>query len=245
MRISVPRFRAFCNGAHHLFCLNFIFLLWPLLKAKRMIKNLLILILGLHVANTIHAQGSTFNDFKAPGELNLQFLEKEPTINLIFLYDDLRIDGVLEDDYMAKQMEKNEKDGLGKGQEWQEVWLGNRKNHYEPEFIKGMQNKLKKVVVDIGFYPESKYTIVVHVYYIETGWFAGYSSIDASVNMNIHIIETANTNISLANLNTRATGTTTFGLPTLQLRVTKAFGEAGAYLGHNVLYKRAYAIKKK
>jgi hypothetical protein len=210
-----------------------------------MVKKLLSLVLGFLAVVTSYAQLSTFQDFKSTGELNLQFLANEPTINLIFLYDNLRIDGVLEEDYMTKQMEKNEKDELGKGEEWREVWLGNRKNLYEPEFIASMQKKLKKVVVDIGFYPDSKYTIIVHVYYIETGWFAGYSSIDASVNMNIHIIETANTNMSLANLNTRATGTTTFGLPTLQLRVTKAFGEAGAYLGHYVLYKRAYAIKKK
>lgn len=190
------------------------------------------------------AQVSDLRDIQQLKDINLKFLAGEPNVNVLFFYDGLRVDGRLEEDYLNDIKSGKEKSQMGKGEEWSDIWFGNRIKYYEPEFLKGLNAKLKKFKVEYGDFPDSKYTILIHVTEIVPGWYAYVANKHGRIDFNMHVVETSDMSTSLASIAVTAVGNAgRYGLPTVAQRVALAYKVGGTFVGYNVLYKRGYGLK--
>jgi hypothetical protein len=204
----------------------------------------LLMLSFLFVSTLANAQVMGMEPTHTLKDINLKFITSEPNVNVLFFYDGLKVDGRLEEDYLNDIKSGKEKSQMGKGEEWSDIWFGNRIKYYEPEFLKAINAKLKKFKVNYGDHPDSKYTILIHITDIEPGWYAYVANKHARIKFNMHIVETADMSTSLASIAVTAVGNSgRNGLPTVAQRVSLAYRFGGSFVGYNVLYKRGYGLK--
>jgi hypothetical protein len=125
-------------------------------------------------------------------EGSLEPLKGIKKLNVQFVYDGMTIGKkkMAEADYIAdRTKEKNNKEA-GTGNTWAKAWVNDRTRRFEPAF-KSYFNK-EEPGVQIGDYPEEKYTLIFKTQNTEPGFNVGVSNRPALVTGEAWIVETAN-----------------------------------------------------
>lgn len=169
------------------------------------------------------------------GDLGMLAGQKE--INTEFVYDGMAVGKFkTEEEYIAKKTEEYNKKEPGKGDSWAKSWKADREARFEPKF-----NELfgESSGITSGGSPNSKYTMIVKTIFTEPGFNVGIWRENASLNLEISIVETANKGKALATISVmKALGRTFGGFDfDTGTRLGEAYADAGKALGKFVKSK--------
>ncbi len=128
------------------------------------------------------------------GDKTLSFLKEQTKINITYLYDGMMVGKMEEDDYKKEKIDYYNHKKPGKGKTWEDKWISNRANVYEPKFedlINRMLKKGKTNLVAAKGTKDAKYTIQVKTIVMEPGVNAVAMQLVPYCNIEISYLETA------------------------------------------------------
>src|SRR5688572_4998909 len=97
-------------------------------------------------------------------------LKSEASFRIIFRYDSMIVgNDTPEKAYLRKKKQQWEEAEPGRGSDFVEMWFTDRKELYEPEFIKNFEENAKVKLGDL----DAKYTMIVKTTRTEGGWSGG------------------------------------------------------------------------
>lgn len=157
-------------------------------------------------------------------------LASETKLNVQFTYNNMSVGKFdNEADYVkTKKAEYNKKEA-GKGDTWEQSWIGDRKGRYEPNFTELFE---KNTSFALGNYPDAKYTLVINTSRTEPGYNIYISRKNAEIDMEVNIIETAS-KAKVATYSIKSAPGRTFGGNDYDtgLRIEEAYATAGKHFG--------------
>ncbi len=154
----------------------------------------------------------------------------ETKLNIVFTYDNMSVGKFdQEADYIkSKKAEYNKKES-GKGDKWEESWIGDRKARFEPNFIDLF---MKHTSFAVGNYPEAKYTMMINTSRTEPGYNIYISKKNAEIDLEIKILETATKRVVAEYVVKNAPGRTFGGYDyDTGLRIEESYATAGKHFG--------------
>lgn len=174
---------------------------------------------------------------------DLGFLKGQTEVLVQFDYSDMAVGKFdKEEDYVAKKVEEYNKAEAGKGDNWKENWIADRKNRFQPKFDELINKYTSKVNCDFDESNENAtYLMIVKTTFTEPGWNIGISRRDAMINVTVLFVEKANTNNVLAEMTiSNIPGRTAMGGDyDTGLRISEAYAMCGKALG-SYLVKKAF-----
>jgi hypothetical protein len=121
---------------------------------------------------------------------SLKPLRKEKSYNVVFSYDSMLVGrDIPETEFLAQKKEVWEVKEPGKGAEFEKMWFEDRKQSYEPTFIRNFE-KFAYVKVDAA----AKYTLIIKTIRTEGGWNFGVAQSPAMLDLELWVVETADQN---------------------------------------------------
>lgn len=165
-------------------------------------------------------------------EGDLKPLKEEKSVNIKFVYDDMQVGQMTEEEYLNKKVaEFNEKEA-GRGDRWRISWNDDRAALFEPKFIE-LFNKSGNIGINNS---PQKYTMIFHTIFTEPGFNVGVVRANASINAIVSIVETENPDNLIAKvqiLNAPGRGALGFDFATGP-RIMEAYAAAGKQLAKTI-----------
>lgn len=183
------------------------------------------LLLGL-IVTVIFTQAQRIK--KLEGDASV--LKDEKKVNIVFTYENMRVGKFdKEADYIASKKAEYNKKEEGRGEKWEDSWIGDRKGRYEPNFVDLF---MKYTPFAVGDYADSKYTITVNTTRTEPGYNIYISRKNAEVDLDITITETASKKV-VAEYTVKNSPGRTFGGYDYDtgVRIEEAYATAGKHFG--------------
>jgi hypothetical protein len=121
----------------------------------------------------------------------LEFLKGQEKILCKYVYDDMGVGKKTEADYVSeKKKSLNEKEP-GRGDKWENMWVEDRENRFEPKF-ESLFNKVleKKGVIAGSSILDAEYTMTIKTTWTEPGYYVGVSSRPAFISGKIIFTKT-------------------------------------------------------
>ena len=157
-------------------------------------------------------------------------LKGQKSVTTEFTYDNMSVGKFpKEADYIAKKKsEYNEKEP-GSGDKWEQAWISDRKERFEPQFreLFSKYAEISTVGVDVP------YTLIFKTVKTEPGWNIGISRAPAFIDAEAWIVDSKDHNKVLAKLTiTKAPGRDAMGFDyETGARLQEAYAKAGKELG--------------
>jgi hypothetical protein len=192
---------------------------------------LIIMSLFLGLALTTYAQKTVLKSG------SLDALNGVTEFRVEYTYDNMMVGKYKEADYVAKKVKEYNEKEAGRGDQWQEDWVGDREMKFQPRFQEGFNNFCILAVTDLKVDPNSasKYKIVVHTTFTEPGYNIYMSSKNASINAEATFFDEAGTQIALVTI-TNSPGSGIWDLDyDTGVRIQEAYANAGRALAVLIL----------
>jgi len=198
-------------------------------------KKVLTTIMIIFLAGNIQAQRIKLIDG------NLKFLKGVTDLNLQYSYDDMKVGKYSEKEYVAKKTEEYNKKEDGRGDKWAKMWTEDREKRFEPKFEELFNKYLnKKDVIAEQNNKDAEYTLILHTYFTEPGYYIGISSAPASINCEAIFVKTSNPNTVLAKIDIKKSpGNSGAGWDTGE-RIKEAYAKTGKELAKFLLKNKAF-----
>lgn len=201
-------------------------------------KNLKTLIAIVLVATI---SSSAFGQKIKIKEGNLDFLSGAKSLKLEYTYDNMKVGKYSEEEYVAKKKKEYNKKEAGRGDTWVENWVNDREKRFEPKFEQLFTKVLdNKVDVEVGPNEDAEYTLILHTYFTEPGYYIGISSAPAMINTEAIFVKSNNHDKVLCKIDMRkAPGRSGAGFDTGE-RIKEAYAKTGKSLAKFLLKKKAF-----
>jgi hypothetical protein len=163
-------------------------------------------------------------------EGDVSVLKGQKAVTTEFTYDNMSVGKFpKEADYVAKKKtEYNEKEP-GTGDKWEEAWVSDRKERFEPQFreLFSKYAEISTVGVDVP------YTLIFKTVKTEPGWNIGISRSPAFIDAEAWIVDSKDHNKVLAKMTiTKSPGRDVMGFDyETGARLAEAYAKAGKELG--------------
>ena len=198
------------------------------------VKTLLTIVALIAITSSIFGQKIKIK------EGNLDFLSGVKALKLEYTYDNMKVGKYSEADYVAKKKNDYNKKEAGKGDTWVENWTNDREKRFEPKFEQLFSKYLTKADVDASPNEDAKYTLIIHTYFTEPGYYIGISSAPAMINSEAIFVETDNHDNVLCKIDMKkAPGNSGAGFDTGE-RIKEAYAKTGKSLAKFLLKKKAF-----
>ncbi|MDR1405879.1 MAG: hypothetical protein LBI89_01570 [Prevotellaceae bacterium] len=129
---------------------------------------------------------------------SLGFLKNEPSFNVQFTYDNMRVGKLSEADYVKKKVADGNAKEAGRGDTWHASWTEDRESRFQPQFIelynKYASEKGKPVIADNA---DAEYTLVVNTDFSEPGFNVGVARRNAAVNLTATFVNRNNEKVAV------------------------------------------------
>ncbi|NOZ34146.1 MAG: hypothetical protein GXO80_02475 [Chlorobi bacterium] len=198
-------------------------------------KKLLLAIAVIFFAGNMQAQRIKLVDG------NLKFLKGVKDLNLEYTYNDMKVGKYSEADYVTKKTEEYNKKEAGRGDKWANMWIEDREKRFEPRFELLFNKYIEKydAIAEQGN-KDAEYTMILHTYFTEPGYYIGISSAPASINCEAIFVKTSDPNTVLAKVDIRkAPGRAGAGWDTGE-RIKESYAKAGKELAKFLLKNKAF-----
>lgn len=198
-------------------------------------KKLLLAVAIIFLAGNIQAQRIKLV------EGNLKFLKGIKDLNLQYTYDDMKVGKYSEADYLAKKKEEYDKKEAGRGDKWANMWVEDRETRFEPKFEELFNKYIEKYdAITEQNNKDAEYTLILHTYFTEPGYYIGISSAPASVNCEAIFVKISDPNTVLAKIDIKKSpGKSGAGWDTGE-RIKEAYAKAGKELAKFLLKNKAF-----
>jgi hypothetical protein len=162
---------------------------------------------------------------------NMDALKGVTKLNVQFDYSKMGVGKFeTEEEYLSKKKDDYNKKEAGKGDEWVKSWKADRKNRFEPQF---KELFAKHSDINIGEYPNEKYTLIFKTTYTEPGYNVYVTRKNAEIDGEAWIVETSNPGTPLARISVQNCPGRTFGGNDYDTgtRIQESYAVAGKGLG--------------
>jgi hypothetical protein len=151
-------------------------------------------------------------------------------MNVEYDYTNMEVGHKSERDFIADKKAKYNDKEPGKGDKWEKDWVADRQARFEPRFEDEFN---KSGNIQIGRFPNEKYTLIFKTVFTETGYNIGISRKNAYIDGEVWIVETSNKNNIIAKLEVNdCPGRTFMGMDyDTGERIQEAYAMAGKALG--------------
>ena len=200
-------------------------------------KNILFLILIASLAFSSQAQKIKLQDG------DLKFLKGVKDLGVEFTYDNLTVGKMTEEEYIAKKVADANEHEPGSGENWPNLWYGDRTDHYEPKFIELFNIIMLEEGVTLTESVESvDYKMIVKTSFIEPGFNVGVMRKSALINLIIDFVATDDPSTILATFTIdKSPGGTPFSYDyDSGIRVGEAYAKASKYFAKYLLKKNVF-----
>ena len=194
-------------------------------------SSIIIMILFLGFAHSSYSQKTVLKSG------SLESLKGVTELRVEYTYDNMMVGKYKEADYVAKKVKEYNEKEAGKGDAWQEAWVGDREMKFQPRFQDGFNNFCILASTDLKIDPNSasKHRIVVHTTFTEPGYNIYMSSKNASINAEVTFFDESGTQIALATI-TNSPGSGIWDLDyDTGVRIQEAYANAGRALAVLIL----------
>ena len=174
---------------------------------------------------------------------NLKFLKGVKDLGVEFTYENLTVGKLTEEQYIANKVEDANDREPGSGENWPELWYGDRPDHYEPKFIELFNIIMLEKGVTLTESVESvDYKMIVKTIFIEPGFNVGIMRKSALINLIIDFVATDDPTTVLATFTIdKSPGGTPFGYDyDSGIRVGEAYAKASKYFAKYLLKKNVF-----
>ena len=177
---------------------NLKFYLFPSIRGgalARVLAGVCILSFAFCLSTTIKAQRIELKSG------NLDFLKGQKDINVEYVYDDMTVGKLKEEDYVNKKVaDYNEKEA-GKGDKWAVKWEEDRETRFQLKFEQLLNKYLEKsgVIVEQNN-NETSYTLILKTTFTEPGFNIGIMRKPAFIDVEVVFVETENHDNILATI---------------------------------------------
>jgi len=158
-------------------------------------------------------------------------------IRVEYTYDNMMVGKYKEADYLKKKADEYNKKEPGKGDQWQQDWVNDREEKFQPRFQEGFNNFCNILSVNFKVDPNAggKYRMVVHTTFTEPGYNIYMSSKNASINAEVIFYDISNAEIAKVTItNSPGSGFFEFDYDT-GFRIQEAYANAGRSLAAFIL----------
>jgi len=173
---------------------------------------------------------------------SVKALNGQTALSVVFNYDNMVVGGMTEENYITKKTQEQNKMKSGSGDTWAAKWKEDKTARFEPEFMKWLNNSLKKlgiVATAVTGEASTTYTLKVQTVQIEPGVYTGMSvggkkiGEDTNIDIQVTLIETANpSNVLATIMATKVVGeSVSFANYDGGLRIMAAYQVAGKNIG--------------
>lgn len=157
---------------------------------------------------------------------NLDFLKGVKKVTLDFDYSTMAV-GKYKDgnEYVATKKADYNKKEEGKGDQWEQAWLDDRSNRFEPRFEEALISYCPKIDFDQN--SKSDYTMIVATTFTEPGFNIGVTRKSASIDLEVRFVDNAGAEKAKLTIK-RVPGRDVFGYDfDTGYRIEEAYGRAG------------------
>lgn len=161
-------------------------------------------------------------------------IEGQTRINAVSTYENRSVGKFCqEQEYVESKKAEYNKNEAGKGDNWAEAWVGDRKACFESQSIELFE---KYSSFAAGNYVDAKYTMVINTSRTEPGCNIMISRKNAETDKGITIVETA-INHKAAKYSIKSSSGRTFGGYDYDTgaRIEESYVAAGKYIGKNLM----------
>jgi hypothetical protein len=170
---------------------------------------------------------------------SLDFLSSLSEIRIEYTYDNMMVGKTKETDYVAKKVKEYNSKEPGKGDAWQELWVGDREMKFQPRFQEAFNNFMTLGLVNLkgDINSGSKAKMVVHTTFTEPGYNIYMSSKNASINAEVTFYDESGTEMALVTItNSPGSGFWELDYDT-GTRIQEAYANAGRSLAVTIMDK--------
>jgi len=163
-------------------------------------------------------------------EGDLSPLKGLTAINTEFAYDNMAVGKFpKEEDYIAQKKTDLDKKEPGRGDKWEETWVSDRKERFEPQFRELFSKYSGMSTVD----ESSPYTLVFKTVKTEPGWNIGITRAPAFIDAEAWIVDSKDRDKVIAKITiTKAPGRDAMGYDyETGARLQEAYAKSGKELG--------------
>lgn len=164
-------------------------------------------------------------------EGSIDVLKSEQKLNLKYDYSDFGVGKFADEaDYIKKKKTEYNKKEAGRGDEWEQSWIADRKNRFQPQFEELFTKHSKMTAGEI---PSAKYTLIFKTKFVEPGYNVYVQRKNAEIDGEAYLVETANPDKVLAKISVLNCPGRTFGGNDYDTgeRIQEAYAVAGKGLG--------------
>jgi hypothetical protein len=146
-----------------------------------------------------------------------------------------------EKDYVAKKKEEYNKKEAERGDKWEKMWTEDRTKRFEPKFEELFCKYLKKKdVIAEQNNKDAEYTVIVHTYFTEPGYYIGISQSPAYINCEILFVKSSDPNTVLAKIDIKKSPGNSGASWDTGERIKEAYAKAGKELAKFLLKKKVF-----
>lgn len=162
---------------------------------------------------------------------NLSVLKGQKTVNVEFVYDNLKLfnDNRTEAAYVEERKKELNDKAEGKGDAWEKKWNASRELIWEPKFME-LLNRAEAVKFKQGA-KDAPYTLILESTWLYPGYNVGVMQHGSKLNSTITIVKTADPGNPLVKINaTDAPGNTFQGTYSNEDRIGESYAKTGKTL---------------
>ncbi len=172
---------------------------------------------------------------------NFDFLSGVKELKIEYTYNDMKVGKYSEEDYLNKKATEFNKKEEGRGDKWKESWVNDRENRFEPLFEKLFTKYISKAKVKADQNVESEYTMIIHTYFTEPGYYAYVSSRPALINCEAIFVKSGSPDDVLAIVDIyKSPGNSIGATWDTGERIKESYAKAGKELAKFLLKKKAF-----
>jgi hypothetical protein len=174
---------------------------------------------------------------------DLGFLKGTKDLGVEFIYEDLFVGKMSEEEYIEKKVAEAEEREPGTGEGWPDLWYGDRTGHYEPKFIELFNDVMSEEGVTLTESVEATdYKMMVQTIFIEPGFNVGVARKSAMIDLVVDFVATDDPETILASFTIdKSPGGLPFGGDyDSGVRVGEAYAKAAKYFAKYLLKKKAF-----
>lgn len=163
-------------------------------------------------------------------EGDLSVLKDQKGVKTIFSYDDMSVGKFpKEADYIAKKKSEYNANEAGTGDKWEQAWINDRKERFEPQFRELFSKYAEMSTVA----EDAPYTLIFKTTKTEPGWNVGVARAAAYIDGEAWIVKSDAPEKAIARISiTKSPGRDVFGYDfETGARLQEAYAKAGKELG--------------
>lgn len=124
---------------------------------------------------------------------SVDFVKNQKVLQFVFTYENMKVGKMTEPKYVEKKVSDYNQKEAGRGERWQEAWVGDREERFVPKFKELFDKYMEKygIVAGDSNAEEAEYRIEVNTDFTEPGFNVGVVRRNAAIDLTCKVYNIA------------------------------------------------------